>query len=98
MVAQCDQVAPRVPKLEADDAQSLPNIPKSMSKKQFKNRTLFEAIMLTHEGRWDLGGPKNNKTAIISQKTLIDIIKTPKPLQNDPCNPHTIYSTWEAWV
>jgi len=68
-----------------------------MPKKQLKNRTLFETIMLKHKGILDLSGPKNNNNVTISQKTLIDFIKTPKPFQNDPCNPHTIYSTWEAW-
>ena len=74
MGAQGDQVAPRAPKLKANDAQSLPNIPKSMPKKQLKNRTLFEATMLKHEGRRDLSGPTNIKKSIIFKKTSIDII------------------------
>ena len=67
MGAQGDQVAPRVPKLEADDAQSLPNISKSMPKEAIKNRTLFESIMLKHAGRRDLSGKTNIQQSIISQ-------------------------------
>ena len=54
MGAQGDLVAPRAPKLE-------PTNIKSMAKKQFQNRTLFEAIMLKHEGIRESNGPQNTR-------------------------------------